>query len=188
MLRAGLPLTRVQRILGHESAGQTMPYKDDSRRNLAWLMHHYALVEQRPRTSARNVFTGFVKEVVRGPVMCEVVLETPAGHSVSALITGESLEALGLDPGIPVRATVKAALVDVAPADHPGATSARNRFTGTVATVKESPVVSEVVVRLDDGHELCALVTTRGLAGLQIAPGRPATVCFKALSVVLQLD
>ena len=59
------------------------------------------------KTSVRNRVKGVVKEILRGQVMCEVDIDTPAGI-ISAVITTRSLDELGLAVGDPVFAGVKA--------------------------------------------------------------------------------
>ena len=63
-------------------------------------------------TSARNAFTGIVTRVVRGDVVSQVeVLAGP--HRLVSLMTTESVDDLGLVPGAPARASVKATHVVV---------------------------------------------------------------------------
>jgi molybdopterin-binding protein len=62
--------------------------------------------------SARNRFPGVVTSVEVGAVMA--VVEIEAGpHRISAAITKDSVEELGLAPGVPATATVKATSVMV---------------------------------------------------------------------------
>ena len=63
------------------------------------------------RLSARNQLAGTVSRVVPGAVNTEVVLQLPGGGSVAAVITNESVSALGLAPGIPATAAFKASSV-----------------------------------------------------------------------------
>ena len=63
-------------------------------------------------TSARNAFPGIVTRVVRGDVVSQV--EVQAGpHRLVSLMTTESVDDLGLVPGVPARASVKATHVVV---------------------------------------------------------------------------
>jgi len=63
-------------------------------------------------TSARNAFPGIVTRVVRGDVVSQV--EVQAGrHRLVSLMTTESVDDLGLAPGVPARASVKATHVVV---------------------------------------------------------------------------
>jgi molybdopterin-binding protein len=62
--------------------------------------------------SARNRFPGLVTRVVRDTVMAQV--EIQAGpHRVVSLISTEAADALGLEPGVPVVASIKSTNVVV---------------------------------------------------------------------------
>jgi molybdopterin-binding protein len=63
--------------------------------------------------NVRNQFRGKVKEIIDGPVVSEVDIETPAGI-VTSEITTRSVRDLGLAPGVEVVALVKATEVSVA--------------------------------------------------------------------------
>lgn len=70
------------------------------------------------RVSARNRFRGIVTRIHEGPVNSEVTLELPSGrHVITAVITHESVRALGLEIGKPARAIFKAPSVILAAAD-----------------------------------------------------------------------
>lgn len=60
------------------------------------------------RLSAGNRLEGTVKVVKPGAVNAEVTVETTGGHAVVAVVTQGSVVALGLVPGAPVVALVKA--------------------------------------------------------------------------------
>jgi molybdate transport system regulatory protein len=66
------------------------------------------------RTSARNQFAGVVKELTKGPVSTEVVLEVARGIDVVAVISTKSAEALGIAVGKRGYALIKASSVVVA--------------------------------------------------------------------------
>ena len=57
--------------------------------------------------NARNQFQGQIKEIVPGPVLSEVDVETAAGI-VTSVITSRSVESLGLKVGSEVVAVFKA--------------------------------------------------------------------------------
>lgn len=63
--------------------------------------------------NARNQFRGKVKEIVWGPVLSEVDVETPSGI-VTSVITTRSVKELDLQVGSDVLAFVKATEVSVA--------------------------------------------------------------------------
>jgi molybdopterin-binding protein len=66
------------------------------------------------KTSARNQFTGIIKEMIKGPVSCEVMLEIAPGIEVVAVISSRSAETLGLAVGKRGYALIKASSVVVA--------------------------------------------------------------------------
>jgi len=63
--------------------------------------------------NARNQFRGRIKEIILGPVVSEIDVETPAGI-VASVITTRSVEDLGLQVGSEVLALVKATEVSIA--------------------------------------------------------------------------
>lgn len=63
--------------------------------------------------NVRNQFKGQVKEIVRGDVMSEVEVQTPAGI-VTSVITTRSVDELGLRVGSEVVALVKSTEVSIA--------------------------------------------------------------------------
>jgi molybdopterin-binding protein len=60
------------------------------------------------RTSARNDLEGVVSRLETGAVNDEVHVDIGAGKTLVAMVTHASAEALGLAPGTPVRALIKA--------------------------------------------------------------------------------
>ncbi|MEK8049756.1 molybdopterin-binding protein [Ideonella sp. DXS22W] len=64
--------------------------------------------------NVRNQFRGRVKEIIEGPVVSEVDVETPQGLIVTSVITTRSVKDLGLAPGKEVVALVKSTEVSIA--------------------------------------------------------------------------
>ncbi|EDT38754.1 TOBE domain-containing protein [Burkholderia ambifaria] len=140
------------------------------------------------KTSARNQLFGKVESIVRGTVNDEVTLVLPGGQVIVAVLTHESADALGLEPGAAACALVKASWVVLAVADEAEPTlkvSARNQLHGTVETVAAGAVNSEVTLALDGGGTLTAVVTNDSVGALQLDVGRRAIALFKASSVIL---
>lgn len=63
--------------------------------------------------NVRNQFKGIIKEIVPGPVVSEVDVETPAGI-VTSVITSRSISDLKLKVGTEVLALVKSTEVSLA--------------------------------------------------------------------------
>ena len=64
--------------------------------------------------NVRNQFKGKVKEIIEGPVVSEVDVETPSGLVVTSVITTRSIKELRLAVGKEVVALVKATEVSIA--------------------------------------------------------------------------
>ena len=64
--------------------------------------------------NVRNQFRGKIKEVIEGPVVSEIDVETPSGQIVTSVITTRSVKELGLVVGKDVVALVKATEVSIA--------------------------------------------------------------------------
>ncbi len=63
--------------------------------------------------NVRNQFKGRIKEIITGPVVSEVDVETPSG-TVTSVITTRSVKELGLKVGSEVLALVKSTEVSLA--------------------------------------------------------------------------
>lgn len=142
------------------------------------------------KTSARNQFYGTVSAIARGTVNDEVSLALPGGHTVVAVLTHESTEALGLALGVAAFALVKASSVvlvvaDEGAGDAPLKLSARNQLRGTVQSVKRGAVNAEVSLALEGGAVITAVVTNGGVDTLRLQEGASAVAAFKASSVIL---
>ncbi|MBC7726817.1 MAG: TOBE domain-containing protein [Microbacteriaceae bacterium] len=75
------------------------------------------LTDVRLRISARNRLWGAVSRIVEGPVNAEVTLDLGGGRSATAVITGDSVKALGLAEGVLACAAFKASSVILAVVD-----------------------------------------------------------------------
>ncbi len=140
------------------------------------------------KTSARNQFAGPVAAIKEGIVDVEVSIRLDADLVLTAIVTRESAEILGLAPGKEVLAFVNASSILLLVEEDGKDTriSARNRFRGTVARIHAGPVNSEVTVDLPGGrHVLTAVITDDSLKRLGLEVGQPVTAVFKAPSVFL---
>ena len=64
--------------------------------------------------NVRNQFRGTIKEIVEGPVVSEVVVQTASGLIVTSVITTRSVKELQLTVGKEVVALVKSTEVSIA--------------------------------------------------------------------------
>lgn len=137
------------------------------------------------QTSARNKLFGRVETVRAGAVNDEVTLALPGGLRIVSTITHESVETLGLAPGAEAFALVKASSVLIGLQDPAARLSARNQLPGTVARVVPGAVNAEVVLELDGGGTVAAIINNGALADLDLKEGVRALAIFKASSVIL---
>ncbi len=140
------------------------------------------------RTSARNVLRGVVEAVHPGTVNDEVVLRLATDQTLTAIITHHSMGDLGLAPGVPALALIKATFVILTSADDGARTSARNRLCGRVIAIHSGAVSTEVVLDIGDGKTLAAMVTADSVSDLGLAVGTPACALIKASHVILAVD
>jgi len=66
-------------------------------------------------------------------------------------------------------------------------TSARNTLKGTVETVIDGIVNSEIILRLKSGAAVCAIVTIESARLLGLVPGKAAYALIKSTWVILTL-
>src|SRR5436305_3818712 len=124
--QAGLTLGEAARALGvsddtlrrWDRAGKLKTVRDDANRRRVPSSEIARLAGAAPRhrtdttLSARNRFAGVVKSVEVDGVMALVEIEA-GPHLITAAVTRDSVEELGLAPGVPATATVKATSVMV---------------------------------------------------------------------------
>ena len=136
-------------------------------------------------TSSRNQFKGTVKSIKKGAVNDEILIKLPGGAELTAIITETSTETLGLKEGTEVIALVKASWVILATDLKGIKLSARNQLRGKVKAVMTGAVNSEVVVDLDGGDELVAVVTCESERKLGLVPGKEVTALIKAPHIIV---
>ena len=137
------------------------------------------------RTSARNQLAGTVRSVTTGAVNDTISVELAGGSTLVATVTRESTAALGLAPGRPVVALVKASWVLIGLPGSGVRVSASNQLEGVVAEVSPGAVNTEVSVALTGGGSVTAIVTLDSAKDLGLAEGTPVLAIFDASSVIL---
>jgi len=137
------------------------------------------------KTSARNCFEGTVVQVKRGAVNDEVELEVGHGIKITAIITHESTEKLGIKTGVKAFALVKASFVIVATDIQGVKLSTRNCLAGNVTQVEPGAVNSEVAIDLGNRCLITAIITNQSCKNMGLKAGVSATAIFKASSVIL---
>jgi molybdate transport system regulatory protein len=187
LLRGGMPLPVVQRILGQRTADLTASYVDYEPADVSQIFEAYLLGELRSRTSARNLFAGRVAEIARGEILSEIMLKTSFGHRIVSVITNTSLENLGLRKGSPATALIKAPSVAIAKDENPPRISARNILSGRVKSIRSDGVLTEATVMLSGDTQVCALITAHSAKSLALAEEDDVWVSFDTSAVILSV-
>lgn len=113
---------------------------------------------------------------------------TTGGYRVHTVITNDSLQRLGLKSGKLITAEVKAPWVMLHKDGKAEACSADNRLKGVIEKISPGRINTECIVRLSDGTQVCAIVTSESCRRLSLAEGTDAWVLFNSYSVVLMSD
>jgi molybdate transport system regulatory protein len=137
------------------------------------------------KTSARNEFSGKITRIKTGAVNDEIELEVAGGQKIVAIVTHESTEKLALSLGMEVFALINSSSIIVMSDDHGAKFSARNLLHGTISRLQPGAVNTEVVIDIDNGGSIAAIITNDSAVALALAVGQNATGMFKASSVIL---
>jgi molybdate transport system regulatory protein len=140
------------------------------------------------RTSARNQFQGRVEMISAGPINTEVTLAINEQERLTAIITSESVEQLGLSLGSEAYALIKASFIILTPGDANLITSARNRLCGSLRDLRHGPVNSEAIIELKGGKTLTAIITEESTKAMQLEQGCSVCALIKASHVILGVN
>ncbi|MFD6171935.1 MULTISPECIES: TOBE domain-containing protein [Streptomyces] len=136
--------------------------------------------------SIRNQLPGTVTAVTPGEVMATVRVRLTGGQALTAAITREAADDLGLAPGTAVRALVKSTEVSLATAPVEGL-SIRNRLPGTVTDIATGDAMASVRVTVEGG-ELTAAITRDAADDLALSAGTPVVALIKSTEVSLAAE
>ncbi|HET6359628.1 TOBE domain-containing protein [Streptomyces sp. NBC_00885] len=136
--------------------------------------------------SIRNQIPGTVVSVHPGEVMATVKVRLEGGQEITAAITLEAAQELGLAPGSPVRVLVKSTEVSLATAAVEGL-SIRNQIPGTVNGITSGGAMASVKVGVVGG-ELTAAITKDAVTDLGLTAGSSVVALVKSTEISLATD
>ncbi|MFJ3234066.1 molybdopterin-binding protein [Streptomyces sp. NPDC086787] len=136
--------------------------------------------------SIRNQFPGTVVEIRSGEVMATVTVRLDGGQIITAAITREAVEQLGLAPGSAVRALVKSTEVAVATNRIKGL-SIRNQLPGAITHIALGGAMASVRMAMAGG-EITAVITKDAATELGLFVGSDAVALIKSTEVALATD
>lgn len=133
--------------------------------------------------SIRNQFPGTVTAVSLGEAMATVSARMSGGQEITAAITREAVEDLGVRDGSAVTLLMKATEVALATGPVSGI-SIRNQIPGQVKEVTSGRAMARVKVSIEGG-ELTAAITRDAVTQLGLAAGSPVVALVKSTEVGL---
>src|SRR5262245_25830435 len=119
------------------------------------------------RLSIRNRLSARVETVTPGTAMTLVTARLTGGQSVTAAITHEAAEELGLRTDLAVEILIKSTEVSVA-LEPVGLLSTRNLLTGTVQAVAHGEVMTTVKIGIAGDDVLTAAITRESAEDLRL--------------------
>ncbi len=188
LMRSNMPLPVIQKILGHATPNRAASYVEFSDTEISHVAKYFADRENRRQTSARNSFFGKINTIDKGDIQTIVEVVSVGGNLITSIITSNSLARIGLKPGMLITAEVKAPWIQLAKDRQAPMCSAENMLQGTVCRITKNRITAEIVVRLLDGTELCAIITEKSRRRMDIRNQDLLWAFFEASAVVLHID
>ena len=139
------------------------------------------------KISARNVWLGNVTEIETGSVNSVVTIALKGADTIVSVITENSVQRLGLKPGVEVLAIVKAPSVMLSHAVESTTISARNILRGKIGRLVGGVVNDEVVIKLAGGNTVTSVLTSESVRRLGLEEGMEISAIIKASSVLLAI-
>lgn len=133
--------------------------------------------------SIRNQLPGTVTGVTPGEVMATVRVHLSGGQDVTAAITLDAVEDLGIAVGTEVRVLAKATEVALATGPVEGL-SIRNRLTGKLTEIVLGTSLANVKLTVGE-TELTAVITREAVEELGLTPGTAVTALIKSTEISL---
>ncbi|WP_326727441.1 TOBE domain-containing protein [Streptomyces phaeochromogenes] len=133
--------------------------------------------------SIRNQLPGTVTAVTPGEAMATVKVRLDGGQELTAAITSEAVEELGLAEGSAVRALVKSTEISLATGPVDGL-SIRNRLPGTVTGIATGGAMASVKVSVEGGN-LTSAITKDAVIDLGLGTGTAVIALIKSTEVSL---
>ena len=137
------------------------------------------------KISARNVWLGNVSKIEKGAVNSVVTVALKGPDSIVSVITENSVERLGLQPGAEVLTIVKAPSVMLGVDIDRQKISARNILEGQVNRIVSGAVNDEVIIDIAGGNTVTSILTSASVKRLGLVPGMKVAAIIKASDVLL---
>jgi molybdate transport system regulatory protein len=134
--------------------------------------------------SARNQIAGIVELISNGTVNAEVYIKLKSGYTMISVITNTAVNNLDLKLGDEVVAIFKSSTVLIT-TDISLNISARNKFQGTVDSINQGEINSELIIDIGNGDKIASIITTNSIEKLGIIKGSQVSAIIKASDVMI---
>lgn len=134
--------------------------------------------------SARNQIAGIVELISNGTVNAEVYIKLKSGYTMISVITNTAVNNLDLKLGDEVVAIFKSSTVLIT-TDISLNISARNKFQGTVDSINQGEINSELIIDIGNGDKIASVITTNSIDRLTIKEGAQVSAIIKASDVMI---
>ena len=134
------------------------------------------------RMSIRNQFPATIAAVTPGQVMGTVKSRLSGGQEITAAITLEAIQDLGLSEGATAQVLIKSTEVSLATGPIEGL-SIRNQIPGTIRAVDHGAVMTTVKVDIGGGDILTAAITKESAEDLKLVDGDRVTALVESTEV-----
>jgi molybdate transport system regulatory protein len=136
------------------------------------------------KTSARNQLLGTITEIKKGAVNSEIKLQVRGKTIISAVITNDGVDEMGLKEGDEAYALIKSSWIILA-RSKPNKISVRNAIEGTVEEIVQGNVSAEIKLSIGESNTITAVITEDAQKELDFKRGDKAWALFKASHVII---
>ena len=134
--------------------------------------------------SARNQISGTVELIEHGKINAEIFIKLKSGYTLVSVITNTAVNNLDLKLGDEVVAIFKSSTVLIT-TDITLNISARNKFQGTVDSINQGEINSELIIDIGNGDKIASIITTNSIEKLGIIKGSQVSAIIKASDVMI---
>ena len=185
LMQESLPLPAIQQTLGLSTLDLTLTHVTFSESELQQAMKWFVERESGRMTSARNSFFGKITSLKKGSVQTLLEVSATDGKGIKTIVTNGSVKEMGLKVGRMITAEIKAPWLVIERPGRTGCSSLENEREGIITKITRGKVNTECLVKIGQGLELCAVISTPGFDKLSLAVGDQAKILFSCNSVIL---
>lgn len=169
--REGVPLVVVQRILGHTSANSTAAFLDLTEQDQRRVEKYYFSQEGQREEDSVNALRGRIEVIEKCENQARIVVSTTSGLQLTVMISARTLSESRYRVGDSVTVKTKAPWLTVSAEDCQALDEELNCLHALVERVSRGRDAAKVLMTLDDGRRLRALIGLEQANVLDLKPG-----------------